>query len=59
LLRGVPSIVAPRLDLVGFLGGEFPAFIFGDPGAFADRPCGEQAKAGHRAANAERSFRHC
>src|SRR6185437_590709 len=45
--------VAARLDLVGFLGGELAAFVFGDPEILADRSGGEQAKAGHRAADAE------
>src|SRR6185437_11736382 len=35
--------VAARLDLVGFLGGELAALVFGNPKIFADRPGGENA----------------
>src|SRR6185437_5194258 len=42
--------IAARLDFVGFLGGELGPHVFGDPEAFADRPCGENAKSGERAA---------
>ena len=55
----VQIAVAVGLDFAGLLGGEQGAFVFGDPAPLLDRPGGEQAEAGARAADAKGSAGHC